>query len=211
LLFRQNGTAAAPICKPTRMCSGGCGGGWASPEAHRPRVPLQSVEKRILHQRTVGERAARRFLESGNGVRKIIVETANRFARDLIVQETGFKMLRDRDIELIAADSPTAFLDDGPTSELIRQVLGAVAQFEKAMLVAKLKGARDRKKRLTGKCGGRKSHQELNPEAVALARKLAARRNKPSLRSISAALAEAGHLNKNGKSYAAESVASMLR
>src|SRR5579864_3413153 len=38
LLFRQNGTAAAPICKPTRMCSGGCGGGWASPEAHRPRV-----------------------------------------------------------------------------------------------------------------------------------------------------------------------------
>jgi hypothetical protein len=40
-------------------------------------------------------------------------------------------MLRDLGIELIAADSPTAFLDDGPTSELIRQVLGAVAQFEK--------------------------------------------------------------------------------
>jgi DNA invertase Pin-like site-specific DNA recombinase len=148
---------------------------------------------------------------AGNGVRTIIVETANRFARDLIVQETGFKMLRDRDIELIAADSPTAFLDDGPTSELIRQVLGAVAQFEKAMLVAKLKGARDRKKRLTGKCGGRKNHQELNPEVVALARKLAGRRNKPSLRSISAELAKVGHLNKNGKPYAAESVASMLR
>ena len=32
---------------------------------------------------------------AGNGVRTIIVETANRFARDLIVQETGFKMLRD--------------------------------------------------------------------------------------------------------------------
>jgi DNA invertase Pin-like site-specific DNA recombinase len=148
---------------------------------------------------------------AGNGVRKIIVETANRFARDLIVQETGFKMLRDLGIELIAADSPAAFLDDSPTSQLIRQVLGAVAQFEKAMLVAKLKGARDRKKRLTGKCGGRKNHQELDPEVVALARKLAGRRNKPSLRSISAALAEVGHLNKNGKAYAAESVASMLR
>jgi DNA invertase Pin-like site-specific DNA recombinase len=148
---------------------------------------------------------------AGNGVRTIVVETANRFARDLIVQETGFKMLRDLGIELIAADSPAAFLDDSPTSQLIRQVLGAVAQFEKAMLVAKLKGARDRKKRLTGKCGGRKNHAELNPEAVALARKLAARRNKPSLRSISAALAEVGHLNKNGKAYAAESVASMLR
>jgi DNA invertase Pin-like site-specific DNA recombinase len=148
---------------------------------------------------------------AGNGVRTIIVETANRFARDLVVQETGFKMLRDLGIELIAADSPAAFLDDSPTSQLIRQVLGAVAQFEKAMLVAKLKGARDRKKRLTGKCGGRKSHRELNPEVVALARKLAGRRNKPSLRSISAALAVVGHLNKNGKPYAAESVASMLR
>jgi DNA invertase Pin-like site-specific DNA recombinase len=148
---------------------------------------------------------------AGNGVRTIIVETANRFARDLIVQETGFKMLRDLGIDLIAADSPSAFLDDSPTSQLIRQVLGAVAQFEKAMLVAKLKGARDRKKRLTGKCGGRKSHQELSPEVVALARSLSRLRKKPSLRSISTELAKAGHLNKNGKPYAAESVASMLR
>jgi DNA invertase Pin-like site-specific DNA recombinase len=77
---------------------------------------------------------------AGNGVRTIIVETASRFARDLMVAEVGFKMLRDRGIDLIAADSPTTFLDDGPTSILIRQILGAVSQFEKAMLVAKLKG-----------------------------------------------------------------------
>jgi DNA invertase Pin-like site-specific DNA recombinase len=31
---------------------------------------------------------------AANGVRTIIVETANRFARDLIVQETGYAMLR---------------------------------------------------------------------------------------------------------------------
>jgi DNA invertase Pin-like site-specific DNA recombinase len=30
-----------------------------------------------------------------NGARTIIVETANRFARDLMVQEVGFAMLRD--------------------------------------------------------------------------------------------------------------------
>jgi hypothetical protein len=79
------------------------------------------------------------------------------------------------------------------------------------MLVAKLKGARDRKKRLTGKCGGRKSHRELDPEVVALGRSLSRLRKKPSLRSVSIELAKAGHLNKNGKPYAAESVASMLR
>ena len=47
---------------------------------------------------------------------------------------------------------------------MIRQILGSVSQFEKAMLVAKLKGARDRKKAATGKCGGRKSYEERNPE-----------------------------------------------
>jgi DNA invertase Pin-like site-specific DNA recombinase len=81
---------------------------------------------------------------AGNGVKVVIVETANRFARDLIVQETGHKMLRALGIELIAADSPDSFVDDTPTAILVRQILGAVAQFEKAALVAKLKGARDR-------------------------------------------------------------------
>jgi DNA invertase Pin-like site-specific DNA recombinase len=38
---------------------------------------------------------------ASNGVRTIIVETANRFARDLIVQETGYAMLTERGVELI--------------------------------------------------------------------------------------------------------------
>jgi len=55
-----------------------------------------------------------------NGVRTIVVETANRFARDLMVQEVGFAMLKARGMELIAADSPDAFLDDTPTATLVR-------------------------------------------------------------------------------------------
>jgi DNA invertase Pin-like site-specific DNA recombinase len=149
---------------------------------------------------------------AGDGVRTIIVETASRFARDLMVAEVGFKMLRDRGIDLVAADSPSAFLDNGPTSILIRTILGAVAQFEKAMLVSKLKGARDRKRRSTGqKVEGRKSHQEAHPEVVALARSLARQGSrKMSLRAISAELAAAGHFNHNGRPYAAASVAGML-
>ena len=61
---------------------------------------------------------------AGNGVRTIIVETANRFARDLIVQQTGWRYLRDAGINLIAADSPESFLNDTP---MIRQVQGAFA------------------------------------------------------------------------------------
>jgi DNA invertase Pin-like site-specific DNA recombinase len=60
---------------------------------------------------------------AGNGVRMILVETANRFARDLMVQEAGFKYLQSQGITLIAVDSPAAFVDDSPTAILIRQIL----------------------------------------------------------------------------------------
>jgi DNA invertase Pin-like site-specific DNA recombinase len=149
----------------------------------------------------------------GNGVRTIIVETANRFARDLMVQEVGFKMLRDRGIDLIAADSPHAFVDDGPTSKLIRQVLGAVAEFDKAMTVAKLRGARERKRRENGKCEGRKGHHELRPDVVRMAKHLAhAGRNgeRRSLRQVAAKLAEMGHVNDAGKPFAAASIKAMI-
>ena len=149
---------------------------------------------------------------AGNGVRTVIVETANRFARDLIVQETGHKQLRGLGIDLIAADSPDAFVHDTPTAKLVRQVLGAVAEFEKAALVAKLKVARDRKREATGWCGGQKPHSMTRPEVVAMAKKLhrASRGKRMSLRKISAALATAGHVNAQGQPFAAKSVKAML-
>lgn len=151
---------------------------------------------------------------AGNGVRIIIVETANRFARDLMVQEVGFAMLKDLGIMLIAADSPTSFLDDGPTSKLIRQILGAVAEFDKAMTVAKLKGARERARRLHGKCEGRKSYAEREggQQLVALARQLRANPNGRlhSLRAVATGLAERGYVTPNGIPYSASAVLSML-
>ena len=149
---------------------------------------------------------------AGKGVRTIIVETASRFARDLIVQETGWRFLKDAGITLIAADSPDAFLDDTPTAVMIRQILGSVSQFEKAMLVAKLRGARDRKKAATGKCGGRKTYFERAPEMVALAKKLARYTHngrKRSLRDVAAELEAQGYTSK-GKRYAATAVARMI-
>jgi hypothetical protein len=62
---------------------------------------------------------------------------------------------------------------------LVRQVLGAVAEFEKTTLVAKLAAARRRKRMPTGeKVKGRKSHVETRPDVVALAKRLA--RKKPN-------------------------------
>lgn len=149
-----------------------------------------------------------------NGAKTIIVESPDRFARDLAVQLAGHDMLKGMGVEIIPASAPDFFTEDTPTAVLVRQVLGAIAQFEKASAVAKLAAARKRKREQVGKCEGRKSLSEKRPEMVALARKLRRRRPKGgqlSLRAISQELAAQGYLNERGKPYAAKSVASMLR
>jgi DNA invertase Pin-like site-specific DNA recombinase len=147
---------------------------------------------------------------AGNGVRTIIVESPDRFARDLAVQLAGHDFLKNLGVSLVPASAPDFFLADTPTAVLVRQVLGAIAQFEKASLVAKLKAARDRKIAAGEKCGGRKTYAERQPELVAAAHELSAQRPRLSLREISAALAVRGFVSGSGKPYEATSVRNML-
>jgi DNA invertase Pin-like site-specific DNA recombinase len=79
-----------------------------------------------------------------------------------------------------------------PSGLLVRQVLGAIAQFEKASVVAKLKAARDRRIAAGKKCGGRKSYAEARPDTVALVKQLHA--GGLSYRKIAVELASHGHL-----------------
>jgi hypothetical protein len=48
------------------------------------------------------------------------------------VQLAGHDMLKGLGIDLIPASAPDFFTEDTPTAVLVRQVLGAIAQFEKA-------------------------------------------------------------------------------
>jgi DNA invertase Pin-like site-specific DNA recombinase len=150
-----------------------------------------------------------------NGARVILVETASRFARDLMVQMTGHRLLQAHGIEVIPVDAPSFFSDPGPTAELVRQILGAVSEFEKAMLVAKLRSARERKRAAGQKCEGRKSRAEMAPDAVALAKRLYRRHPKTgqrrSLREIARLLTEAGHVNAKGNPYPAAAIRSMVQ
>jgi DNA invertase Pin-like site-specific DNA recombinase len=146
-----------------------------------------------------------------NGAKTIIVESPDRFARDLTVQLTGHDMLKDLGIDLVPASAPDFFTSDTPTAVLVRQVLGAIAEFEKASLVAKLAGARKRRRVEAGKCEGRKPLAETAPEAVDMARRLASvRKRKPSLRAIAGQLAAAGFTNERGNTYNPKSIAAML-
>jgi len=145
----------------------------------------------------------------GNGARTIIVENASRFARDLIVQETGYQALKAKGIELIAADSPDSFVSDTPTAVLIRQILGAVAQFDKATLVHKLRGARDRKSAALGRrIEGNPNWKPVTAAAANAAK--AAHAKGLTLRAVAGQLAEAGFVGPSGKPYGPESIKRML-
>lgn len=148
---------------------------------------------------------------AGNGVRVILIESPDRFARDLLVQLAGEGKLKALGVDLIPVSAPTFFEQDTPTAKLIRGVLGAVAEFEKASLVARLRAARDRKRMLTGRCEGR---PKITGPMVDEVRRLARRNPKTgrtrSLRQISAELAKLGYLNEKGKPLAAQSVRNLL-
>ena len=72
---------------------------------------------------------------AGNGVRVVLVESPDRFGRDLAVQLSGHDYLRSLGVELVPTSAPDFFTTDTPTAVLVRQVLGAISQFEKASLV----------------------------------------------------------------------------
>jgi DNA invertase Pin-like site-specific DNA recombinase len=141
----------------------------------------------------------------------VLIENASRFARDLTVQLAGHSLLQARGIELVPVDAPTYFTDPSPTAEMVRQILGAVSQFEKAGLVAKLRHARERRRAIVGRCEGRRP---VPPEVISEARRLARKSPKTgqrrSLRGIASELARLGHVGPSGGPYHAGSVRHML-
>jgi DNA invertase Pin-like site-specific DNA recombinase len=145
----------------------------------------------------------------GNGARIVLVENASRFARDLVVQITGHTLLKKHGIELIPVDAPTHFTEDSPTATMVRAVLGAVAEFEKNSLVARLRKARNRIRIEKGRCEGNPAWLAVPTAHIEAAK--AANKRKLTMRAIAAELAERGFKNRNGNTYAAQSIARMLR
>jgi hypothetical protein len=115
---------------------------------------------------------------------------------------------------VLTAGGDDLTVTDDPFKAAMRQIAGAFAQLEKARLVAKLRGARERRRAATGrKVEGRKSHGELRPEVVELERLLRRRRPKGgrmTLREIGDELARRGFLNERGRPYLPNSIRSML-
>ena len=104
-----------------------------------------------------------------NGVKLVMIEKLDRLARDLMIQETIIGDLRKNGFDLVSVTEPDLLKDD-PSRKLMRQIFGAIAEYEKTMIVLKLRGARVRQKAKTGQCEGAKSYGFYEGEQAVLER-----------------------------------------
>jgi len=121
-----------------------------------------------------------------NGVRLVIVENATRLARDLMISEIILQEFRKIGVRVVSADGGIELTlgNDDPSGKLIRQILGAVGEWEKCALVQKLRASRLRMRRAGQRCEGRKPYGETDDEKAVIAKMLAYRADKLSIAAI---------------------------
>jgi DNA invertase Pin-like site-specific DNA recombinase len=99
-----------------------------------------------------------RLMETARPGDAIVVERTDRLARDLMVSEMLFRECRKSKLKVFSADQglvDVASNDGDPSRKLIRQILGAMNEWEKSVIVSKLYAARRRKAAANGgRCEG---------------------------------------------------------
>ena len=148
----------------------------------------------------------------GHGVRTILIEDASCFDRELITQELGILALITRGVQVLTAGGDALPDSSDPSRVMMRPIASSFAQCEKTRLVATLRAAREPKRAAAGKCEGRRSWAEINPNLVREVKRL--RRRSPkghqrSLRDVAAELETLGFRNERGV-FSASSTASIL-
>ena len=146
-----------------------------------------------------------------NDVRIILVEDVKRYARDIVMQETTYRTLKGMGYEIITATGDVKFEDD-LQSTLMRQMVGAFAEYDRKSIALRLKVARERKAKVNeskgiitlngiGKCSGRRSYEETDTELVRETKRLARinplTKKKRSVRKISKILFDLGYSTSN--------------
>jgi len=145
-----------------------------------------------------------------NGVRTVLTERLDRIARDLMVQESVIGDFQRKGLTLISVSEPD-MLSNEPSRILMRQMLGAFFQYEKTLLVAKLRGARQRVKANTGRCEGRKPYGLWAGEAGIVERIKQMRREGTAVDKIAVTLNAEGIKPRAGAKWYATSVYRVLK
>lgn len=145
-----------------------------------------------------------------NGTKVVLVERLDRLARDLMIQESIIADMKRHGFEIVSVAEPDLCSDD-PSRTLMRHVLGAFAQYERAIIVQKLRGARQRNRAKTGRCEGRKPFGARPGESEIIERMKALRKAGMAVDKIAATLNDEGAKPRAGERWYATSVYRVLK
>ncbi|MFB3778480.1 MAG: recombinase family protein [Bryobacteraceae bacterium] len=144
-----------------------------------------------------------------NGVKTVLIEKLDRLARDLMIQESIIADFQRRGFELISATEPD-LLEDDPSRKAFRQIMGVFAEYEKSMVVLKLRAARNRVRATTGRCEGRKPYGFYAGESAVLGRMKALRATGMGFDRIAEALNANGLKPRSGERWWGRTINNIL-
>jgi len=151
----------------------------------------------------------------------LVVARQDRLARQLTVQEAILATVWQAGGSVFSADSGEILQDDpdDPVRTLVRQVLGSIAEFDRALINKRLKAGRAAKAEAGGFAYGSPPYgwRSVNGDLVAVPEEQEAlslmvtmREDGASLPAICTALSEAGHTTKRGGTWHPTTVAKIL-
>lgn len=149
----------------------------------------------------------------------LVVYRLDRLARDLLLQETIVTRLREGGADIISTSEPDLGGAD-PTRDLVRQLLGAISQYERAVIRGRMLAGKAAKARKGGYVGGQPAYgtraedkalvaDEGEAELVATVKRLRAEGR--SYRDIATALDQAGYPTRRGGPWQAMVVRSIAQ
>lgn len=151
------------------------------------------------------------MVEHASRVGGIVAENSSRLARDMMVSEMLLAQCRKVGLKVFAADYSELVdltCNDNPSATAMRQLMQTFSQWDKSMLVARLRAARER----TGHFGGKRAwgkdnprEQEIEKVMIQLAKKWEAEGLSPCGR-IADALNEAELFGRRGERWRFDSV-----
>ena len=166
----------------------------------------QSGSNGLDHRRGLAEALAR--IERGEAS-ALVVYRLDRLARDLLLQETVHARLEAGGAAVLSVSEPSVEGDDA-TRVLVRQLLGGISQYERAVIRGRMMAGKAAKVAKGGYGGGRPAYGckaeggELvvnEAEAAVIDTVTTMRRSGASFRVIAAALSDAGIVTRSGGSW----------
>jgi DNA invertase Pin-like site-specific DNA recombinase len=136
----------------------------------------------------------------------LVVYRFDRLARDLILQETLIRRLHDQSAKVISVKEP-ALEGDEHTRVMVRQILGVISQYERAVIRGRMMSGKAAKVAAGGYGGGRPAYGQravnkalaVNPDETAIVNTVATMRNQgSSYREIIKALEDGGMATRSG-------------